>query len=95
MRDDELTILRAEIDSLDEDLIRLLGLRFSATAKVGLIKAAHNLEAVDPVREAKQAERYSVLAARYSVSDGVIHKVFRTVVDEVVLNHRALRSVSN
>ncbi|WP_248769691.1 chorismate mutase [Pseudomonas sp. MWU12-2345] len=77
MSGDELRRLRAEIDSLDEEVIRILALRFVATGKVGTIKAAQNLEAVDPSREAAQAERYSVLAARY----GVRHCTKRNVVD--------------
>ena len=57
----------------------------------GIIKAAKSLEAVDPSREAIQAQRYSVLAAQYGVSIELIQKVFRTVIDEVVANHQAIR----
>ena len=42
-------------------------------------------------REAIQAQRYSVLAAQYGVSIELIQKVFRTVIDEVVANHQAIR----
>ncbi|NVZ22530.1 chorismate mutase [Pseudomonas costantinii] len=91
MSGDELGQLRAEIDSLDEKIIRTLGLRFIATSKVGLIKAAQSLEAVDPSREAAQAQRYSLLAAQYGVSIELIQKVFRTVIDEVVVNHQVIR----
>ncbi|HHM5702871.1 TPA: chorismate mutase [Pseudomonas aeruginosa] len=91
MSGDELRRLRAEIDSLDEEVIRILALRFVATGKVGTIKAAQNLEAVDPSREAAQAERYSVLAARYGVSIELTQKVFRAVIDEVVANHQTIR----
>lgn len=91
MNGDELGQLRTEIDSLDEELIKILALRFIATSKVGIIKAAKSLEAVDPSREAIQAQRYSVLAAQYGVSIELIQKVFRTVIDEVVANHQAIR----
>ncbi|GAB7532734.1 chorismate mutase [Pseudomonas sp. 3A(2025)] len=91
MSDDELGLLRAEIDHLDEEIIRNLSLRFIATSKVGHLKAAHSLEAVDPSREAAQAQRYSVLAERYGVSAELIQKVFRTVIDEVVINHQTIR----
>ncbi|MQT77991.1 hypothetical protein GHO37_27535, partial [Pseudomonas helleri] len=45
MNGDELGQLRTEIDSLDEELIKILALRFIATSKVGIIKAAKSLEA--------------------------------------------------
>lgn len=91
MSDDELGRLRAEIDSLDEEIIRILALRFVATGKVGVLKATQSLEAVDPSREALQAQRYSVLAERYGVNAELTQKLFRTVIDEVVANHQAIR----
>ena len=91
MSNDELGRLRAEIDGLDEEIIRLLALRFVATGKVGVLKATQSLEAVDPSREALQAQRYSVLAERFGVNVELTQKLFRTVIDEVVANHQAIR----
>nr|WP_290447427.1 MULTISPECIES: chorismate mutase [unclassified Pseudomonas] len=87
----ELGQLRAEIDDLDEQIIKLLGQRFIATGKVGVIKAAQSLEAIDPAREAAQAQRYSALAERYGVDVDLTQKLFRGVIDEVVANHRVIR----
>jgi monofunctional chorismate mutase len=91
MSDNDLQHLRAEIDDLDQELIRILGLRFIATEKVGHIKAAQSLAAVDPAREAAQAQRYCELAAHYGLSEQLVQKVFRAVIDEVVINHQAIR----
>ncbi|WP_437882961.1 chorismate mutase [Pseudomonas sp. LRF_L74] len=91
MSDDELWAARAEIDSLDERIIELLGLRFQATDKVGLLKATRRLQAVDPAREAGQALRYGELAARHGVKQELVLHVFRAVIDEVVSNHRRIR----
>jgi monofunctional chorismate mutase len=91
MSGEDLRRLRAEIDSLDEEVIRLLALRFIATGKVGIIKATQSLEAIDPSREAEQVKRYSVLAKRHGVSIELIQKVFRAVIDEVVVNHQAIQ----
>jgi len=74
-----------------EKLMKSRRLRFIATSKVGIIKAAQNLEAVDPSREAIQAERYSVLAAQYGVSIELTQRVFRAVTGDVVVNHKAIR----
>jgi len=88
---DELRALRAETDSLDEEVIRVLGLKFIVTAEVGLMKAARCLDAVDPAPEAEQAKRYSALATRHGVSVEMIKKIFRTVIDEVVVNYQVVR----
>lgn len=91
MSDEELKHLRAEIDELDEALISVLARRYLATGKVGVIKAAQSMQAVDPVREAAQAERYSALATAHGVSSELVQKVFRVIIDDVVINHRAIR----
>jgi monofunctional chorismate mutase len=91
MSDDQLKGLRAEIDHLDCEVIRLLGQRFSATEAVGRIKATQNLQAVDEQREAAQAQKYAEFARQFGVPDEVVQKLFRVVIDEVVRNHRAIR----
>jgi len=92
MHDEELKGLRAEIDRLDESLIQVLGERFRATEKVGQLKAAHQLQAVDPAREAAQAQRYALLAGRYGVPVALVQQLMRGIIDEVVANHKALRN---
>ena len=92
MQDDELNALRAEIDTLDEALLQVLGQRFIATQKVGQLKASRQLDAVDPEREARQAARYADLAAQHGVSVDLAQRIFRAVIDEVVANHRAMRT---
>jgi len=91
MNHDELQGLRADIDRLDEEVIAILSRRFIATQKVGVIKAIKGLEAVDPVREAEQAKRYALLATAHGLSVEVVQKIFRVVIDDVVLNHQAIR----
>ena len=91
MLDNKLNTLRAEIDALDEAVIRLLGQRFVATQQVGQLKASQQLDAVDPAREARQAERYAALAQQHGLSVDLVQRLFRVVIDEVVANHRALR----
>lgn len=91
MSSHELEQLRAEIDDLDDQMIKLLGHRFIATGKVGVIKAAQSLEPIDPAREVAQAQRYSALAERYGVDVDLTQRLFRNVIDEVVANHRVIR----
>lgn len=87
----ELQELRAQIDHLDESLIRTLGQRFAITERVGHLKREQALPSVDPARETKQAERIAELARQYGVEESVAQEVMRVVIDAVVRNHEAIR----
>jgi monofunctional chorismate mutase len=84
----ELQSLRTEIDEIDEKLVDLLASRFRLTSQVGRLKALHGLEAVDPEREAAQAKRFRELAQRRDLNPDLVNRVFRSVIDEVVKNHK-------
>ena len=84
----ELELLRSEIDKVDAEIVNLLASRFRITSKVGKLKAQHTLDAVDRQREAAQEARYRELAERNSLNPDLVIRVFRTVIDEVVKNHR-------
>ncbi|MDC6378842.1 chorismate mutase [Pseudomonas graminis] len=86
----ELASLRKTIDELDEQLIILLSRRFEVTERVGRLKARQQWQAVDFERESQQEQRYLTLATQYGVSPTLILNIFRTVIDEVVCNHRSL-----
>lgn len=89
MDNTELTNLRSTIDELDEQLIVLLSRRFEVTEQVGRLKARQQWQAVDSEREAQQERRYLNLATQYGLSRALTLKVFRTIIDEVVCNHRS------
>jgi len=88
----ELSALREQIDAADAELIALLGRRFRLTDQVGRLKARHRLDAVDPAREQSQMERIRELAVAAGVAPALAQKLLRLVIDEVVGNHRAIRS---
>lgn len=90
MQDQELSALRAQIDSIDEELVSVLARRFRVTEAIGRLKAAQGLNAVDPAREAMQEQRLAKLALHHSVSPTVVAKVFRAIVEEVVSTHKAI-----
>jgi chorismate mutase len=83
-----LKTLRSEIDVIDEEIIHLLARRFAVTRQVGELKARDALPAVDPERESAQQLRYKQLAVASDVSPGLVVGVFRTVIEEVVRQHR-------
>ena len=84
----EIQSLRAEIDEIDSKIVDLLASRFRLTSNVGKLKAAHALEAVDPEREATQEVRFRELARHRNLNPDLVLRVFRSVIDEVVKNHR-------
>ena len=85
----ELAALRAEIDTIDAQIVKLLASRFRATAKVGQLKARHALDAVDPQREAAQEACFRALAQANGLKPELVLRIFRNVIDEVVNDHRA------
>jgi chorismate mutase len=83
----ELEALRVEIDAIDEQLVELLARRFQVTARVGAVKKQRALRPVDPEREAKQVTRYRALAARHQLDPAFVERLFRSIFEEVVINH--------
>jgi chorismate mutase len=69
----------------------LLGRRFAITAEVGRMKASKAMPPVDVEREEAQRREYARLAAGHGVKEELVQALFRSVIEEVVLNHRALR----
>lgn len=84
----ELKSLRTEIDEIDGKIVDLLASRFRLTSEVGRLKAQHALGAVDLQREAAQEARFRELAERNGLNPELVVRVFRSVIDEVVKNHR-------
>ncbi len=86
----ELQSLRADVDQVDTQIVDLLAKRFRITAQIGKLKAAHALNAVDPAREAAQEARFRAMAQAHGLSPDLVVRVFRSIIDEVVSNHRAV-----
>lgn len=88
----ELEALRAEIDDVDAQIVALLASRFRTTAQVGQLKARYALDAVDPQREAAQEARFRALAQTNGLKPELVLRIFRSVIEEVVNNHRTQAS---
>lgn len=84
----ELLQLRDRIDSIDEDILSALARRFEVTEKVGQIKALHDLDSVDPVREQEKLLRLRALAEQKGLSGNLVHELYQRLFNEVVKNHR-------
>lgn len=90
MDDSGLAALRTEIDRIDGQIVELLAQRFGITDQVGVLKAQKKMSAIDPEREARQTQRYTELANEFGVKPQVVQNLFRGIIDEVVINHRAI-----
>lgn len=88
--EDELEVLRREIDAVDERFVALLAERFRITRRVGRIKADRGLPAQDATREAQIDAKVRRLAAEYDLDDTLVSDVLRAVIDRVVAEHREL-----
>ncbi len=86
----KLRTLRGSIDNLDAALVHLLAERFKCTQEVGELKAAHDLPAADPAREADQIARLRRLAADARLDPAFAEKFLNFIIDEVVRHHRAI-----
>lgn len=83
--------LRHTIDNLDAVLIHALAERFRCTQQVGRLKAAHDLPAADPDREARMVERLERLSAESGLDPVFARKFMRFIVDEVIHHHRQMQ----
>lgn len=88
--EDELELLRQEIDAVDERFVELLAERFRITRRVGRIKAERGLPAQDAIREAQIDAKVRRLAAEYELDESLVSDVLRAVIDRVVAEHRQL-----
>lgn len=88
--DDELEVLRRQIDVVDEQFVTLLAERFQITRRVGHIKAERGLPAQDATREAQIDAKVRRLAADHGLDEGLVSDVLRAVIDRVVAEHREI-----
>ena len=91
----ELLQLRESIDHIDEEIIAALARRFAVTEQVGQLKARHNLESVDPVREQEKLQRLRNQAEQHGINADFVRSLFQQIFDEVVKNHRHLRKLAS
>ncbi len=82
--------LRQEIDDVDSDLLKLLRTRFVLTRQVGELKAQHRMPAKSDTREREQFEKFARLANSYELPSVVVQKIYREIIDQVVLEHQEI-----
>ena len=88
----QLQSIRRSIDNFDAALIHILAERFRCTQAVGQLKAAHDLPASDPEREARQVARLRSLAHEADLDPEFAEKFLTFVIAEVINHHERIAS---
>ena len=83
---------RESIDRLDAILVFTLAERFKHTKAVGQLKAAHDLPASDPAREAAQIDRLEALAESADLDPDFAREFLNFIIAEVIRHHRKQQS---
>jgi chorismate mutase len=91
----ELLALRESIDNIDAALVHMLAERFKCTQRVGSLKAAHQLPAADPAREARQIARLRQLAEAARLDPAFAEKLLNFIIAEVIRHHETLAGNAN
>lgn len=86
----EILEARRKIDRIDRDLIDLLAARFEQTHKVGMLKAAMALQAVDTERESQKIAELRKLCESNGLDADLVTELFTRIMQEVVKKHREL-----
>ena len=80
---DEMRALRAGIDSVDEEIVRLLDQRARLACRIGEIKREYGLEAYAPARERAVLDRVAALGAGDFPARG-LEAVFREIISSSI-----------
>jgi chorismate mutase len=73
---EELEALRAEIEGIDRELIRLMAHRVALARSAGVLKRMLGMPALDPAREAAVVRHAGALAREAGVSDEDVRYIF-------------------
>ena len=87
MWQDEMTALRRDIDSLDDELVDVLQRRFALTRKVGVLKRQHRQPPLDPSRGLLQLRTFIARAEQAGIDPATADALFRVIFDRVGKEH--------
>ena len=81
---ESLTLLRQEIDRLDNELVDLLGKRMRICREIGLYKKEHGMKVVQGARYSDMMKSREELAREMEMSDEFIRRVYAAIHEESV-----------
>ncbi|MBD5189329.1 MAG: bifunctional 3-deoxy-7-phosphoheptulonate synthase/chorismate mutase type II [Bacteroidales bacterium] len=81
---ESLTLLRQEIDRIDNDLVDMLGKRMRICREIGLYKKEHGMKVVQGARYSDMMKSREDLAREMEMSDEFIRRVYAAIHEESV-----------
>ncbi|MBE6380812.1 MAG: prephenate dehydratase [Lentisphaerae bacterium] len=91
MNDNELQVLREQIDVIDAEVIKLLNERYKAVEAIGEYKRERHLPVYDPARQRKLMERLESLNHGPMTND-ILHAVYREIMSGAQRLERPLKA---
>jgi len=79
---DTLLDFRRELNSVDEQIVRLLGRRYEICRAVGVYKREHDIPMMQPGRVAEVKERCARMAREHHVDADFAVRLFAMIIDE-------------
>ena len=76
--------LRADIDAVDADLVKLLARRFAAVEKIARLKAKNGIPVVIPERIDAVQDRVARLTEEAGLDPAIARRLWRAIIDEAV-----------
>lgn len=86
----EMSMVRKEIDILDEQIVCLLAKRFSLTRRVGVLKAQIGQPPVEPARQSHRRQLLQGLASAHGVDAELVTDLFARIQQDTVASHARL-----
>jgi len=83
----ELEKLRIEIDSIDNELLKVLGRRFAITRKIGEIKRLNNFATTDELRLNQILHNWKTLADQYMINQELAESILLSLHGFVIKEH--------
>jgi chorismate mutase len=79
---DNLMQFRQALNSLDEQIVQLLGQRFAVVRAVGRYKSANNIPMMQSARVAEVKERCAKLAREHGMDPEFARRLYGAIIDE-------------
>lgn len=79
---DTLMALRQQLNSLDEQLVRLLGRRYEICRAAARHKREHGIPMMQPSRVAEVKERCARMAGEHDVDPDFVRRLYGMIIDE-------------
>lgn len=88
---DTMTVYRAKINQLDQDLIKLLGQRMEAARAIGIYKMDHKMEVLQSNRFNEVLQKAIAAGATAGLSEAFIKELYEDIHKESIRQQEALK----